>query len=314
MAKNKNKTNDKYIINVPVFVSKRHSVGSLFELTFDNLIDGIIQQLKQYNDEKDYKILNKKNKLFQRQIGHINFEKCTIGDVPVLLLNASAYTINKQGEHIKSDTIVSIEPSDRIGDNSNYYLLVPEITGLDAKYYNWILLVYDDPTRDTEEIITIAKSIMNDIIHQPIKNIKLPDLLTELKDTFPKIKLQLNSIEYNENSRFDKFKKYETHFSSFTKKEVDYIGMPIDDVEKLIKDKFGSQFKQKVLKFFAGNKEYKIKQEIANFKADNNLLVERYFNFAEDIPTTQMNDVFKKEFILNIMKKVLAKYLTNGES
>src|SRR5690348_1010817 len=113
---------DKYIINVPVFASKRQPAGNLFDLTYNNLIDGVILRLHQYNDEKDYKILNKKNKLLQRQIEHINFEKCMIGDRPVLLLNASAYTLNKQGEHIKNDAIVSVEPSDRIGDKANFYL------------------------------------------------------------------------------------------------------------------------------------------------------------------------------------------------
>jgi hypothetical protein len=310
---NKQTKDKKYIINIPLFVSKSSSAGDLFDITHNYLIDGVINKLTQYNNEKDFKILNKRNKVYQRQIGHIDFEKCVLGDRPALLLNVSAYTLNKQGEHIKSDSVVSVEPSDRIGDKSNYYLLVPDITGLETIYYNWFLLVYDDPSRDSEEIITIAKCFMNDIVQQPIKNIKLPTLLNELKGALPKIKLQLNTIEYDSNSRYDKFKKYETRFSSFTRQEIDYAGMEIGEVEKLVKEKFGNRFKQKVLKLFIGNKEYKIKQEIANFKADNNLLVERCFNFAEEIPTAQIEDVYKKEFILNIMQKVLVKYLTNGE-
>lgn len=314
MPKTKDKTKLKFTINVPVFVSKRQSAGTMFDLTYQSLIDGAINLIEQYNKEQDFIILNKRNKFFQRQIGAIEFKKCAIGERPALLLKASAYTLNKTGEHIKQDEIVSIEPTDRIGDDSNYFLLLPQIEGNETTYYNWISLVYDDPTRETDEIISILKSIMNEIVKQPIKNIKLPTLLEELKkSTSPKITLNLNSISFNDNSLNDTFEIYQTESKSFIKQEYKFAGMPVEKIEELIKDKFDNQFNQKIIRLFVGKKEYKIKQEMENFNAGINLLVEQYFNFAEEFSNANKSKVFTEDFILETMTKVLDKFFTNGE-
>jgi len=313
MPKTKDKTKSKFTINVPVFVSKRQPIGAMFELNYQGLIDGAINLIEQYNKDQDYIILNKRNKFFQRQIGRIEFKKCEIGERPALLLNVCAYTLNKKGEHIKGDEIVTVEPTDRIGDDTNYFLLIPQIVGNDTSHYNWLSLVYDDPTRETEEIIAISKAILNDVVRQPIKNIKLPELLNQIKDASPKITLNLNSISFKENSLNDKFQAYQVSGKSFIKQEFKFAGMPLEKIEDLIKDKFENQFTQKILKLFVGKKEYKIKQEVDNFKTGINLLVEQFFNFAEEFSTDDLTKVYTEEFILSTMTKVLDKFLTNGE-
>ncbi len=71
MPKTKDKTKSKFTINVPVFVSKRHSIGAMFDLNYQAIIDGAINLIEQYNNEQDYIILNKRNKFFQRQVGKL---------------------------------------------------------------------------------------------------------------------------------------------------------------------------------------------------------------------------------------------------
>lgn len=188
-----------------------------------------------------------------------------------------------------------------------------KLQDINTTYYNWISLVYDDPTRETEEIIAILKAIMNDVIRQPIKNIKLPTLLEELKGKSPKITLNLNSLSFNENSLNDKFTAYQIEGKSFLKQEFRFAGMPLDKIEELIKDRFDSQFKHKIIKLFDGKKEYKIKQEVDDFKTGMNLLVEQFFNFAEEFPGADLTKVNNEDFMLSTMTKVLDKYFTNGE-
>lgn len=313
MTKIKNKIIPKIIINVPVFVSKREAIGDIFPLTYTSLVENAKSLIEKYNTEKQYLILNRKNKISQRQIGHIVYSEHLIGDRPALLLKVNAHTFNRKGEHLKEDEIVSIETTDRIGDDTNYIFILPEIVGEVNRYYNWLCLAYDDPSRESEEIIAILKSVMESIIKKPIKNIKLPDLLDELKDSPPEITLSLNSIEYTENSLNDKFQLYMTETKSFIKKEYKFSGMPIEDIESLVTERFDNQFKKKVIKLISGKKEYKIKQEVENFKTGINLLVEKCFNFTEEIALENHDKINENDFILSLLTKVLDKYLTNGQ-
>jgi hypothetical protein len=313
MTKIKNKAFPKIIINVPVFVSKREPIGDAFPLTYDTLIDGAKKLIDKYNIDKQYLIINKENKVSQRQIGHIIYSEHLIGDRPALLLKINAHTFNRKGEHIKDDEVVSIETTDRIGDDTNYIFIVPAIVGEDNRLYNWFCFAYDDPSRESDEIITILKSVMKSIIRKPINNLKLPELLKELKDYPPEITLSLNSVELTQNSIKDKFDVFMTESKSFIKKEYKFSNMPIAEIEELVKDNFDKQFKKKILKFVSGRKEYKIKQEVENFKTGINLLVEKCFNFTEEIGIENHNKINDNDFILSLFTKVLDKYLLNGQ-
>ena len=313
MAKTKSKQKLTFTINVPVFVTKRQSTGTMFEFTYEKLIEAAIELIQQYNKDEQFVILDKKNKFTQRQLGIINHKIIEVGDRPSLLLNVSAHTLNKKGEHIKNDGVVSIEPTDRLGDDSNYFLLIPQITGIETQYHNWLAFVYDDPTRETDEIITLLKVLMNNIIRQPIKNIKLPTFLEELREHKPNITLNLNTLNFDQNDTNDKFQQYIVDSKTVTKKETRYTGMPIEEIENLINDDYGKKFSQKILRFFVGKKEFKIKQEVDNFKTGMNLLVEQHFNFSEEFPNTFYDKIHDIEFIIATMKKVLNKHLTNGE-
>lgn len=314
MSKSTQGKKSKFIINIPLFVSKRKPAETLFSRTYDTLIVEAESQINSYNKKKDYIILNKRNKFFERQIGNIEYKHCKIGDKPGLLLNVSAYTLNKMGEHIKESEVVPIEPRDRIGDDKNYILLLPEITNEANSHYNWLALVYDDPTRESEEIIAIAKAIMSDILREPIKNIKLPTLLNELRQApSPVITLTLNSVNNDEGGIGSKFQIYETETKSFVKHEYRYSGMPIEKIKELIEEKFENRFKNKMLKFLLGEKEYKIKQDIDDFKDGANLLVEQYFNFEEKISSDDFDHIYTQPYILDVMNKVIIKYFTNGE-
>lgn len=314
MPKIENKSVPKIIINVPVFVSKRESIGSAFPFTYASLVDGAKLLIEKYNSDKYYLILNKKNKVSQRQIGHIVYTEHQIGDRPALLLKINAHTFNRKGEHLKDDEIVSIETTDRIGDDTNYIFILPEIVGEADRCYNWLCLAFDDPSRESDEIITILKEVMEKIIKKPIKNIKLPDLLKELKEFPPEITLSLNSIEYTENSLNDKFQLYMTETKSFIKKEYKFSGMPIENIEALVTERFDNQFSKKVIKLVSGKKEYKIKQEVENFKTGINLLVEKLFNFKEEISIDNHDKINDNDFIISLLTKVLDKYLTNGQA
>lgn len=303
-----------FTIHVPVFISDKEPISPLFEETYQSIVDDAAKAIEIYNARQSIIVLDsKRNKHSKRQVGKIHFQITEIGERPTLLLNACAYAFNKSGEHIKGEQVFTVEPPDKIGDSSNYFLLVPQITGTEKQMYNWIALAYDDPTRESEDIIAIVKAIMKDVLHRPVKNIKLPELLEELKQANPEITLNLNAISFEENNQNDKFLQYQIESKSVVSYKYKFSGMPIEKIKELIEDRFEKKFK-KVMKFYVGKKEYKIQQEIDKFKSGANLLVEQYFNFEEIFSTTEFHKIHNQDFVIKTLTRVLDKYLKNGQA
>ncbi len=193
-------------------------------------------------------------------------------------------------------------------------MLYPKIIGEDKQTIYWIILVYDDPKKDSHEIISTAKLVLTKILNQPIKSVKLPSVLEELKrdKILPQIKMQLNSISFNENILEPKYEQYKTSSRIIRKEEYDLNNMPLNEIEDLIKSPF--DFKQRIIKLIVRKKEYKITQDQKNEAQHGfNDLVEQIFNMSTTIKLEEIQKLYDNEFVIEKLKLVLEHYLTNGD-
>ncbi|MCG9899095.1 MAG: hypothetical protein MH132_03760 [Hydrotalea sp.] len=320
MAKIKTANNEirKFDIHIPVFISERKEIsGDMFEFNYNTLLETAEQKIKTHNKSQISITTNKRSKTIKRIIENIILTKGKFGKIPYLLLQVSAYNSNIEGQIIKQNDILEIEQTDKIGSNKNFILLYPQITVLkEKKYCNWIILVYDDPNKNSDDNIANAKIVMNSILDTPIKNIKLKKFIEELKqaDLRPVIDLTLTSINFNEDEIDDEFLAFKINSKSISKKEFVFANMPIQNIENLINERFEQKFIHKVLKFKIGKREYKINQNLEKFKQDHNSTVETHFNFAQEIDEAQIKNLYEPKFMTGLMEKVLTEYLLNGEN
>ena len=194
-------------------------------------------------------------------------------------------------------------------------MLYPKIIGTETQSIFWIILVYDDPKKDSFDIISTAKLVLTKILKQPIKCVKLPTVLKEIKEEkiLPKIKMQLNAISFDESTVNPKFEKYKTSSKLSRKEEYDFSNMPFEEIEELIRSPF-HDFKQRIIKLIVSKKEYKITQEHKNDTQHGiNDLVEQMFNMSTIIYEDELHKLYDNDFVILKLKTVLEHYLKNGD-
>jgi hypothetical protein len=306
-------TNTEFPVDIPIFVSDKENIG-MFSMTLDELVTNAIKCIEEYNTKGSYITEPKRKKLEQRQIEKIASNKIMIGNNPALLVNANLYSLNRRliFKQENEEQEIQVNEKDRIGSNNNYFLLCPAFTNLNNDAYYWIVLVYDEPGKNTEDMIALAKSVMKNIIKQKVTNVKLKSVIEELKEEKLRVKLVLNSLTFNDNPINNKLESFQTSSKSFVKTEYEFNGVPVTDlVQNIIDDKIDSGLISKVVRFFRGDKEYKVSQELSKFKSSSQLLVEQHFNFTKNFPWSELGKINEHTFMMRLFNEALEKYLTN---
>ena len=315
MPKSRSKVaNKEYLLKVPVFTSERIEIkNSLYGFTYNDAIEQIKYKIEEHNKRNVKVTSSRKNKTIKREIGDVVIHEARLDTIPYLLLQVSAYNTNLEGCIVSNEKTVDITNDDKIGSNNNFILLYPQFVGIENQSMFWIILVYDDPKKDSYDNISTAKIVLSEILNCKIRCIKLPILLDKIKTEkiLPKITMNLSAINFDNEGEI-KFKNYLTHFKIFRKEEYEYDKMPFDEIESLLKSSFDG-FKQRVVKMLFNNQEYKITQE---FKGDTqnliNDMVEQSFNLSTKIIEEDLDKIYNIEFVTNRLIKDLGSYLKNG--
>ena len=137
---------------------------------------------------------------------------------------------------------IQITKDNKIGSDTNYVLLYPRIKGLSAETYTcyFLLLVYEDPTKDNGEVCRLAKIVVNKILEIPIQNIKMPMIFDELKDisTIPELQIKYRSISDAENDVDVKYREYLCTQNLEKEKKIGYFkNIPRETMVELLADK-----------------------------------------------------------------------------
>lgn len=310
------KTVKDYSIKVPVFTSERIERDNwVFSMNYQELIDHSKKLITEHNNNDKIISSDKRNKTIKREIGKIEIHERAFGQIPYLLLKISAYNTNWEGCLITSKETVQIDNKDKIGSDNNYIMLYPQIIGSENQSIFWIILVYDDPKKDSFDNISTAKLVLTKILNQPVKSVKLPAVLRELKEQkiLPQIKMNLNAISFDEGNIAPKYEQYCTSAKTLKREEYDFNNMPFDKIEELIRSPL-QDYTQRIIKLIVRKKEYKITQDLKKeLKAGQDELVEQIFNMTTNINEEELDDIYNIEFVISKLQNVLETYLKNGD-
>ena len=200
-----------YNIKVPVFTTTMQddTEGLFGKVTYLEMIDMLKTKIGAFKSEISFENRNKTKKTV---ISKINFTEHILGETPCLLLQVSAFITNMYDGYFEASEKIQIQKDNKLGNENNFILLYPIIKGFDSYNYTryFLVLVYEDPTKDNGEVIKIAKNVVNKILNIPIQNIKLPTILDEIKGllTIPELQIKYYSMYNAENEVDVKYREY----------------------------------------------------------------------------------------------------------
>lgn len=314
----KEKQPKSYNIKVPVYTTTMldQSVGLFDNVSYQDMIQMIKGKLSHFTTPISS---SNRNKTKQTVINGITFQDIEIDGVPALLLQISAFNTNIYDGYFEANEKIQITKDNKIGRDSNYVLLYPRIKGLSAETYTcfFLLLVYEDPTKDNGEVCRLAKIVVNKILEIPIQNIKLPMIFDELKDiaTIPELQIKYRSIIDAENEVDVKYREYICTQKLEKKKDRIFKNIPRETMIELLADKAEDEdYHQKNTRIVIGKKEYRIKKDLLK-EASEELqeTAEKIFNATSSITQEELDTkkVHDPEFIVEKLTAVLTNYLSN---
>ena len=314
---NEPKKEKSFVIKVPVFTSELIAkANDLFGgVTYAHMNEHVHKKVNQYNTTNEKAFKNRRNKVQKKEIDQITCIDCKIGNRSCVLLKISAYNTNLHDGFVETDRKIKLGHSDKIGSENNYVLLVPHIFGVDLNNYKhqWLILVYEDPHKDSYNILGTAKLVLSQVLEIQTANIKLPEIIDELriKKNAPALSLNYTSIDFDENEVDAKYRSYLVGGRFRKQKIEDLENVPFETAEEIIHDNsFLNHFQKRIVKIGFGKKEYRITRQMhkdANERFSE--AVEEVYNATIGVSESQLDNIFDEKFIIDILTDVLNEYI-----
>jgi len=305
-----------YVIKIPVYTSERRvDTKGVFEQTYDGMTSYVIEKVKQFNNITGELTRNHRNKVKTTKIDSVEFKRIKIGEVESTLLKFSAYTTNHNDGFVVTSKKVKLKQKDKVGSDTNYVLLYPIIQGIssDRFRYHWLILIYEDPSKQNNELVSNVKSLLRHALNIKVKNIKLPVLLDKLKKIkrLPELDLKFTSYENGENDVDSSLRPFLVKSRLLRQRKESFKDIPFEKTESIIADDtFEDGYNKREIKVTIGNQEYKISKELIEAKEKVNSLVEEIFNSKFGVKESEIGNIYKNDFIIDIMTQVITNYLS----
>lgn len=301
-----------YEIKIPVFTTRvldeRH--GLFPDISKQDMVDLLIRKIKAFNVIQT----GNRKKAFINVIESVQYEEVKIGDTPSLLLRISSYKTNMSGGYFQTDKKIQISKESRLGDDNNFVLLYPKISGISEKTYScyFLMLAYEDPNKETGTVSKIAKEVAKKVLDFPVQNIKMPLVLQELKriGIIPELSVTYFAIENSDKDVGEAYRKYIIKSCLKSEKKRNFKDMPFDTVNNLLNDKEeDGNYDKKETILSCGKTEYRIEKILAEAAEELKETAEKIFNASVSItPKEVEEDIYKKDFILSKMCSVITNY------
>ena len=313
-----------YQIKVPVYTSAgiEGLTQSLFGyMSYKEMNEAIKQQIK---DAKYPYFINSRVKTKTTIIDSVICKDVVVDGRDALLLRISAYNTNLYGGYFEDDTKRKreITNTNRIGSDNNFVLLFPMMLGIsdeETNYY-FLMLVYEDPSKDTGEVVKLAKVLLNKMLNIPMQNIKMETVMEELRISkrIPELNLKFSSLDEGDNNVDARFKEYLVKTKTIEKKERKFEYVPSDLINEVINDTTDvdvAKYDTREAQIKLGRKEYRIKHMLheANEKIQDT--IERIFNASVEVTKEEMDNkkIYDAEFIVDKLTAVMNNYLSYGD-
>jgi hypothetical protein len=304
-----------YIIRVPVYTTKFKDWRK--GTTYNDAIDKLKVDIDSYNERELKEISDKRNKTKTKEIEYINYYNTKFGDIPVLLLKITANDINLRDGYLQTETRINFERTYKLGSENNYALLYPNVIGVDSEKLqaHWLILIYEDPNKDNDEIVKCVKMVLQKILHLSFQNIKSDDILQELRKigTIPELAVKLTGVNYDDNGVDAKYQQYHVEWKLKKEKEDKFEHMPCDLVEEMMNEEIDyKEYQKKEIKFKIGKKEYRITHtQIEDAKEKMQQTAEAIFTDSCIVFESEMEKIYDEKFILGKMYSILDNYLSS---
>lgn len=308
-----------YSIKMPVYTTSMidKEEGLFGKATYEDMITFLKNRLSSFSSPIS---TDNRNKTKKTVISKIKSTQVAIGDVPTLLLQINAFNTNLYDGYFEGNEKINFARDNKIGSDSNYVLFYPRIVGLAEGKYTcyFLMLVYEDPTKDSGEVSRIAKIVSNKILNVPIQNIKMSMILEELKaiKEVPELSVRYFSLTEAENGVDVKYASY-LDSSKLKKEETrNFKNMPMDTMRELISDTSeDGNYQKKETWIRLGRREYKIsKQLIAEAGEELKETAEKIFNATSVVTQQELEEkIHDKDFMIEKMSDVISNYISSYE-
>ena len=304
-----------YNIKMPVYTtSMMEQIDGLFDrVSYPDMISFLKNRLSKFVFPISS---DNRNKTKKTVISKITPIEISIGTTPSLLLQINAFNTNLYDGYFEGSEKINFSRDNKIGSDSNYVLFYPQIVGLRDNHYTcyFLMLVYEDPTKDTGEVSRLAKIVANRILEVPIQNIKRSMILEELKSIgeIPELRIKYFSLTESGNGVDVKYASY-LDKSRLKKEEVrDFKNMPFKTMEELLADTSeDGDYQRKETSIFHGKREYRIsKILIAEAGEELSETAEKIFNAQSAITQQELEErVHDLDFMKEKMSAAISNYI-----
>lgn len=313
MAKSKIKT---FTIKVPVYTSRQYDkddVGEIFgKMTYDDMIEGVKTKILSSSSNR---VIYSRNKVKQTVISDIRISEKNIEGRPCLLLNISSYDTNLGSGYYQDENNnkYQFSESNRLGSDNNYMLIYPIIGGLDSSKYTcyYLFLMYDDPRKDSGDVIRLCKHVVNTVLDCPIENIKLPQVIEELKKvvTIPELSIRYKSIVIDDDQPESAYKQYLVHSEIKKDKKQAFKAMPVGVLSDILEEDLDvTEYQSREVKVKIGRKEYEITREILTDTQELKDTAEMVYNASVSLTDEELRNLYDEDFIMQKLMSVLTNY------
>ena len=308
-----------YNIKMPVYTTSMmdQEEGMFDRVSYPEMIQFLKSRLSKFTSPISY---DNRNKTKKTVISKIKPTEVKIGDVPALLLQINAFNTNLYDGYFEGSEKIKITRDNKIGSDSNYVLFYPRIGGLTEKNYTcyFLMLVYEDPTKDSGEVSRLAKIVASKILNVPVQNIKLQMILQELKSIgkIPELSVKYYSLTESENNVDVKYASYLDRTKLKKEEFRNFKNMPFETMQELIADTSeDGNYQKKETSIFHGKREYKIsKQLISEAGEELSETAEKIFNATSAITQKELEEkLHDQDFMVEKMSAVISNYISGYE-
>lgn len=321
MPKDRIEKEKSYLIKIPVYTSEIiDRANDLFGgVSYADMIEFAKKKIESYK-QKPFKISkNKRNKAQTKEIDKIDYKECKVGIVPALLIKVSAYNTNLHDGYVEIDERIPLQLNNKVGSDTNYFLLYPNIVGIDVNNYkhHWLVLIYEDPFKDAYDILNTVKIVLSKILEIKTANIKLAQVLAELKKlgSIPELQIKLSMISFDDNDVDIKYRSYLVKSKLKKVEEDNYKNLPFESTSDILGDvSYQEDYQKREVRIIRDEKEYRIISEMKNDAANTiQETIEEVFNYPIPVSESEFKNIFDENVIISNFTTVLEKYLTSSD-
>ena len=306
-------------INIPVYVSEliEERTDLFGPSTYQKMVTGIKDKIDRHNITAEPIKISRKNKVSEKAIEDISPTELEVLGRKSLLIRYTSYTTNYSDGFFEKESRVDLTKDAKFGSVNHFMLLCPYIkTGEFSTVSHWIILIYEDPNKESADIISTAKILLNKVLNIKVKNIKLNSAIQTIKSAgiIENAIIRITTVDTDPDNEDVLFKTHLVGSRTTIISESQYKNLPPENAVSLIdiKGEMRNYYRAVKKLFLSEKREIKITQV---FKEENNnsitQTVEEIYNTTTLITEHELeNCLYGDIFVLEKLTPVLKEYLS----